>query len=52
MGQKVSPTGLRLGIVKGHASVWYAGKKDYADYLLTETWRFAAASASAWRRLR
>ncbi len=36
MGQKVSPTGFRLGIVKGHASVWYAGKKDYADYLLTD----------------
>ena len=36
MGQKVSPTGLRLGIVKDHTSVWYAGKKDYARYLLTD----------------
>ncbi len=36
MGQKVSPTGMRLGIVKDHTSVWYAGKKDYANYLLSD----------------
>ena len=24
MGQKVHPTGIRLGIVKDHTSVWYA----------------------------
>ena len=36
MGQKVSPTGMRLGIVKEHTSVWYAGKKDYANYLLSD----------------
>ncbi len=36
MGQKVSPTGLRLGIVKSHTSVWYAPKKGYADYLLSD----------------
>jgi small subunit ribosomal protein S3 len=24
MGQKVHPTGIRLGIVKDHNSVWYA----------------------------
>ena len=36
MGQKVSPTGLRLGIVKDHTSVWYAGQRDYAHYLLTD----------------
>ena len=33
MGQKVHPTGIRLGIVKSHRSVWYAGQKDYADKL-------------------
>jgi small subunit ribosomal protein S3 len=33
MGQKVHPTGIRLGIVKKHSSVWYAGGKDYARYL-------------------
>ena len=36
MGQKVSPTGLRLGIVADHTSVWYANKKDYAKYLLAD----------------
>ena len=33
MGQKVHPTGIRLGIVKKHRSVWYAGQKDYANKL-------------------
>ena len=33
MGQKVHPIGIRLGIVKDHASVWYADSKNYADYL-------------------
>ena len=36
MGQKVHPTGIRLGIVKKHASVWYASPKNYAEYLLTD----------------
>ena len=30
MGQKVHPTGIRLGIVKKHSSTWYAGSKDYS----------------------
>jgi small subunit ribosomal protein S3 len=33
MGQKVHPTGLRLGIVKDHTSVWYADGPAYADKL-------------------
>ena len=33
MGQKVHPTGIRLGIVKNHESVWYAERGDYADKL-------------------
>jgi small subunit ribosomal protein S3 len=33
MGQKVHPTGIRLGIVKTHRSVWYASQKDFADKL-------------------
>jgi len=33
MGQKVHPTGIRLGIVKRHTSTWYAGKGDYANKL-------------------
>ncbi len=36
MGQKVHPTGIRLGIVKDHTSVWYADKKSYAGYLLND----------------
>ena len=33
MGQKVHPTGIRLGIVKDHTSVWYAEGVDYANNL-------------------
>ena len=36
MGQKVHPTGIRLGIVKKHTSIWYAEGKDYAQYLLAD----------------
>lgn len=36
MGQKVNPTGIRLGIVKDHTSVWYADKKSYPEYLLND----------------
>jgi small subunit ribosomal protein S3 len=36
MGQKVHPTGIRLGIVKDHNSVWYAEKGKYAENLLTD----------------
>ena len=33
MGQKVHPTGIRLGIVKQHNATWYAERGDYADNL-------------------
>ena len=33
MGQKVHPTGIRLGIVKDWTSKWYADGRDYADHL-------------------
>lgn len=36
MGQKVHPTGIRLGIVKDHTSVWYADKNEYASKLLND----------------
>ena len=36
MGQKVHPTGMRLGIVKDHASIWYADRQTYARYLLND----------------
>jgi small subunit ribosomal protein S3 len=36
MGQKVHPTGIRLGIVKDHNSVWYADRKNYAKHLVSD----------------
>jgi small subunit ribosomal protein S3 len=33
MGQKVHPTGIRLGIVKDWNSIWYADTKHYAEFL-------------------
>ncbi len=33
MGQKVHPTGIRLGIVKDWSSRWYADSKAYAEYV-------------------
>lgn len=36
MGQKVHPTGIRLGITKQHTSVWYAERGAYADKLNTD----------------
>ena len=35
MGQKVHPTGLRLGYIKGWDSNWYGGK-HYADKLVED----------------
>lgn len=53
MGQKVHPTGIRLGIVKKHTSVWFAEGKSYAENLLVDLQvraflrkRLAAASVS------
>jgi len=33
MGQKVHPTGIRLGIATDWTSKWYAGNDNYADFL-------------------
>jgi small subunit ribosomal protein S3 len=33
MGQKVHPTGIRLGIVKDWASKWYADSKEFPHYI-------------------
>lgn len=35
MGQKVNPTGLRLGYIRGWESNWY-GEKDYAEKLIED----------------
>lgn len=36
MGQKVHPTGIRIGIIKDWTSTWYADTKNYAKYLNTD----------------
>lgn len=36
MGQKVHPYGLRIGIIKGWKSQWFADKKAYTSYLLED----------------
>ena len=36
MGQKVHPTGMRIGIIKDWTSTWYADTKHYAGYLNTD----------------
>ena len=36
MGQKVSPHGLRVGVIKDWDSKCYAGKKNFADYLVED----------------
>ena len=32
MGQKVNPHGLRVGVIKGWDTQWYADKKDFGKY--------------------
>ncbi len=36
MGQKVSPHGLRVGVIKDWDSKWYANKKNFSDYLIED----------------
>lgn len=36
MGNKVHPTGIRLGIAKDWNAKWYANKQDYAKYLAAD----------------
>jgi len=36
MGQKVSPHGLRIGIIKDWSSHWYANKKNFSEYLVED----------------
>lgn len=36
MGQKVSPHGLRVGVIKDWDSKWYADKKDFSNYLIED----------------
>jgi Ribosomal protein S3 len=41
MGQKVHPTGIRLGISKPWVSTWYANTKDFSEQLF---WRSQSTS--------
>ena len=36
MGQKVHPTGIRLGITTDWVSKWYANKQEFSKYLLED----------------
>lgn len=36
MGQKVNPHGLRVGVNKDWNSKWYAGKNNFADFLIED----------------
>ena len=36
MGQKVNPHGARVGVIKDWSARWYAGKKDFSNYLVED----------------
>src|SRR5881227_3709721 len=36
MGQKVRPTGFRVGIMTKHLSQWYANKQDFGELLVED----------------
>ena len=36
MGQKVDPTGFRIGVIRDWNSKWYADSKDFANYLVED----------------
>ena len=36
MGQKINPTGLRVGVIKDWESRWYADKGEFGDILVEE----------------
>ena len=37
MGQKIHPTGFRIGILYGWQSLWYANKRQYPELLAEDT---------------
>ena len=36
MGQKINPTGLRIGVIKDWESRWYADPTDFGDTLVED----------------
>ena len=55
MGQKVHPTGIRLGIVKKHTATWYAERGDFADNLESDinirNWLFKELKSASVSRI-
>ena len=53
MGQKVSPHGLRVGVIKDWDSKWYGDKKHFAEFLAEDnkvtTERGGMSRGSEWR---
>ena len=33
MGQKINPTGFRVGVIRDWDAKWYANNQDFANYL-------------------
>ena len=44
MGQKVSPVGLRVGIIRDWDAAWYANKTDVADLLHEDLGKYLAGA--------
>ena len=36
MGQKINPTGLRIGVIKDWESRWFAKKGEFGDILVED----------------
>ena len=36
MGQKVNPHGARVGVILDWSTKWYAGKKDFSNFLVED----------------
>ena len=51
MGQKVSPIGLRMGINKTWEAKWFAGNKEFAQFLENDVKirKFLYAKLKDWR---
>ena len=46
MGQKVSPHGLRVGIIKDWSSKWFTKKTDFKNWLVNNRTHKGAAELS------
>ena len=46
MGQKVNPHGLRVGVINGWNTQWYADKKEFSKFLKEDQKKYYAAAIS------